>query len=144
MRPDQAKMYERLDRNAKLARTYMRKVENLMYAAEHAEVPIPTTYWDLLDQALDLACALLESKVALPESYFVDTQSEDFFDLGITKINLSDSVVERVVNVEAALRERRSAGQLARRIALLENVEGRTPAEAEAFLAKARELRERT
>lgn len=136
-------MYERLDRNAKLARTYMRKAEDMMYAAEHVGAPVPTTYWDLLDQALDLAAALLESKAALPESYFTEEQTEDLFGLGVSKINLSDSVVERVVKVQAALNERRSEGKLARRIAALENVEGRTPVEAEAFLAKARKLRER-
>lgn len=141
-----------IDRNVKLATTYVRKAEHFLYdlGPDHPKHPPTPGYWDLLDVMLDTAEAIVNE---LPESFFETTELVDWFGLrealGVDltsssmKHNMSDDALERAEKVVAALRRRREAWQRRRLIERLENTEGREPEEARAYLAKAAELRER-
>ena len=103
-------------------------------------------YQDLLEQALDLATAIIEQ---LPDSYFRDEEAEDYFGLkdklglGSLHYNLSDDRQKQVVKLTEALDRRRERGKVLRQIMAMENESGRTPEEAEMFRRKAAELRAR-
>lgn len=128
--------YEARSRAVKTTRTYLHKSEAML----HADLPLDPAYWDLLDSALDVAFEILK---ALPDTFFQTEVAEPFF--GILPggpINLSDTPNDRAVEIVKLLEERRIASIRARRIALLEQVDGRTPEEAELYLAKATQLRE--
>jgi hypothetical protein len=133
------RLFSRLDRRLKLARTYMRGADDLLYIDWHGD--IPPLYWDLLEHALILALDITEK---LPDDFFASRDVDDFFGLGGGRINLSDTPFERAEKLMAALQKRRRQAGKLRRIKLLENVTGRTPEEAEAFRAKAAELRQQS
>lgn len=136
-----AEAYEKRERAVKLAQTYLRKSEAWLYC----DPPLPpsSSYWDLLDTALGVAFEILRK---LPDDYFETTPVENWLGLPsglLPTVNLSDAPHERVEKIVKLLEERRTSAKRRRRIVLLEQVEGRSPEEAEAYLAKAAELRER-
>jgi hypothetical protein len=136
-----ALLYEKASRAAKLACTYMRKTRNLGYVSRHEGVPLPTWYWDVLEQALDTA---EELTAMLPDEYFADSVSADYLGLGGGGMfNLSDEPYERAKTVLASIEARRKHVKRKGKIALLANTSGRTPEEAAAFQRKAEELRSR-
>lgn len=146
--------HDRLERTLKLAGTYLRKAEHYLYAYRgfqdeiiEPESPPSSSYWTLLDQTLVVAFAIIEK---LPDSFFESAQVEDYFglrehlgDFTLSKFNSSDQPLELAEKVVAALTTRRERTNVKRKIMALENPDGRTPEENEAFKAKARELRER-
>jgi hypothetical protein len=103
-------------------------------------------YEKLLDETLETAYEILE---ALPDDFFADDAVEDIFGLGASlgvniggmKYNSSDDVCEAAQKIVTLLERRRGDAKKARRIALLENTDGRTTEEAAAYRAKAAELR---
>lgn len=134
--------YERVDRTVKLAVTYLRKA-SVFLNPDEAETP--SSYWGLLDQSIETATDIVD---ALPNSFFESTVIGDPFGLVSamhgdprSRHNLSDDPLEKARALVAALERRREREQVLRRIAQLENVEGRTPGEAEVFLARAARMR---
>lgn len=131
------KVYEKVDRAVKLATTYVRKAEDALHWPE-APKPLLVGYWSLLDQMLDAAVEIAER---LPDDYFEESEGGNFFGLAVGRHNMSDDLLERAQKVLAAVEARRAGAKDARRIAALENTEGRTPEEAELYRAKAKQLR---
>lgn len=140
-------MWERLCRDAKLATTYMRKVENGFYAYRSGSqcVEPPTDYWTLLDQALSTARMIVE---VLPASFFETTDmGNPFFGMrqdspADRRHNLADGPLEAARALVSLLEARIDQTVKLELIRKLEAVQGRTPEETEAYLAKARQLRE--
>lgn len=133
--------YEKRGRAVKLAVTYLRKAELWLYP--HPGLPDDPAYWTLLDQGIETATEIVR---ALPDSFFRDERVDDTFGMlggGTHTLNLSDSVLEHAKKLVAEVERRRERGDALRRIGQLENTTGRTPEEAEAYRAKASELRER-
>lgn len=128
--------YEKRERALKFAITYLRKATMMLHPRDYWQ-RVSSAYWTLLDEALDTACEIVKE---LPDEFFVTEEVESVFGLPGGKLNLSDGPLEKVEKLVALLERRRSEGKKQRRIALLSNVEGRTPEEAEAFRAKAAEL----
>ncbi len=128
-----AALYDRIDRLVKTATTYARKAEAALDWAAYAKVSIPVSpsYPTLLDALLDAAAAIV--KRGIPDDYFDKTDG----------YNLSDDMLERARKVVAAIEDRRVEASDEARIRALENVQGRTPEEAAAYLAKAAEMRQR-
>jgi hypothetical protein len=127
-----------IERSVKMATTYLRKAENGLY-----EISPPSTYyWTLLDQALETASSII---LKLPDEFFEGTPSTDPLGLGLGggRFNLSDGPLEAAEKVVAALKARRERGDALRRIEALENTTGRTPEEAESYIATAAGLREK-
>lgn len=131
-------LQEQIERSVKMAIAYLRRAESAIHWTERR--PIDVAYWRLLEQALSTAAEIVK---ALPDSYFEDDVSDDFFGLGIggTPFNMSDGPVELADKVVALLKDRRVDVVLLRKIRALENTTGRTPEEAKLYLAKAAELR---
>lgn len=129
---------DKVDRTTKMAATYLRKASDALHWNE--DRPIPVSYWSLLEQALATALDVVEE---LPDDYFETYAIDDIFGLGIggSKHNVSDEALERAEKLVAVLRQRREREAIRRRIAALENTNGRTDAEAESYRAKALELR---
>ena len=144
---DRLKQRQKLERPVKLARTYIRQARDLLHDKAWGDKgkPLPTLYWDLLGESLELAETIIEY---LPDDFFVSGEVEDFFglraamgDLALGKYNSSDDPLEAARKVVAAIEKRRERGDGLLLIMALENVNGRTPEEAEQFLKKAAELR---
>lgn len=132
-------LYDKATRAAKLAKTHLRRAEDLMYACRNDGTPVPSWYGDALEQALGTAEAIIEH--GMPDEHFVPRDVADFFGLGGARnFNPSDQTLERVRKIEGALASRRAKGKKQGLIAKLANTEGRTPEEAEAFRRKAEEL----
>lgn len=131
-------IYDRVDRNAKLATTYLRKASDWL----HDVKPIPTQYWALLDAAL---AAAVEIVAKLPDSFFVSEPTEDWLGLAVRgeKLNLSDGPLEAARKLVTALEGRRRRVDVLRKVGRLEDPSGRTPEEAALFAQKAAELRAR-
>jgi hypothetical protein len=129
--------FDKRQRAVKLARTYTSKAGAMVHADD---VPFDPWYQDLLVDLLDCAEDIL---TAVGDDYFETQTAEDYFNLGTGPVSyrLSDDAQERVEKLVELLRQRRDDAKRKRRIELLENVEGRTPEEAQAHLAKAAELR---
>jgi hypothetical protein len=122
---------ERAERSAKLASTYLGKTTAYLQGGTE----IFESYMErLLGEALDAALVLVE---ALPDEPFVDYGVEN----GVKQWNLHESWHENAERLVAAIARRCENVGAEALIAKLENVEGRTPEEAKAFLAKAAELR---
>lgn len=137
--------YERRERAIKLASTYLRKAEAYLYEQRRAGEPPSANYWSLLDVAIGVATEIVES---LGDDFFEQEVTPDFFGLmdkfGLDKnekSSLSDEPYEAAQKLLTLFEARRGRTAVLGRIRLLESVEGRTPEEAEAYLAKARELR---
>lgn len=148
---EQIWLRDKIDLTVKTATTYLRKAGGALYWTTKdrtAQVrPISSWYWALLDQALDTAADIIE---ALPDDFFEDRPLGD--PLGVNAVlglnaneryNTSDGPLERAQKVVAALEARREKTVALRLIHALENTTGRTEIEADAFRAKAAELREK-
>lgn len=135
--------YDWVVRQAKLAKTYLLKVEQTLDTKD-----LNTYHWDLLDQALSTATDIVEK---LPDEFFVSEKIQDHFGLlsalgtpdDYDKFNSSDAPLEAAEKLVALLKERRAKVDVLRKIRQMENTTGRTPAEAEAFRRSAAALRER-
>jgi hypothetical protein len=139
---DRLRMADRVDRTAKMATTYLKKASFWMHYRKETKY-VPPLYWYLLDQAIETATDIIE---ALPDHFFEEQQGGGNFlgfDIEPHKFSLSDAPLEATEKLLAAIQARRKRMKGMRRIEALENTTGRTPEEAEAYRAKAAELRGR-
>lgn len=79
----------------------------------------------------------------LPDEFFEDAESGNYFGINFDKYNSSDEPLEATKKLLAALEERRSKLAVLRKIEALENTQGRSPEEAAMYRSKAAELRAR-
>lgn len=132
-------MYDKAQRHAKRATAYLKNASVWLPFLSGQKMPPPVDYWQLLDAALDTAADIVE---ALPDNFFVTEEATDWFGLGGGgKYNQSDEPLDAARKLVAAIVARRERGETLDRIRRLENVTGRTPQEARAYMAKAEELR---
>lgn len=143
---ERMRAYERRQRAVKMADTYLKKAVDLHHAMLHTMADLGPDHWldQLLETALIVATDIIE---LLPDHYFSESQLENVLGLELSladsKYNLSDTADELVEKLTKALATRRDGVKTNELIAKLENIEGRTPEEAELFKAKAAELRAR-
>lgn len=149
----EAKVYLERERRIKLVTRHLKAAIDLLHTVDPDEppprtlldVPVSTSYQDLLDLMLRAARDIIE---VLPDSYFESSKVEDVLGLRAIlgeflsdKFNASDTPLEDAEKIVAMIVARRGRADVLRRAELLENVDGRTPEEAEAYRAKAVELR---
>lgn len=132
--------YEQRARAVKLGRTYLAKAVDMHRAMRDFDQDpwFETLLEDVLAAALDIL-------TMLPDEFFAEQRVQNFLGLRADLIdntyNASDAAQEYVEGIVAKLAERRGVAKRQKRIEMLENVAGRTPEEAEAYLAKAKEMR---
>lgn len=133
---DRMKMYEKMDRIAKRATSYLRSAS--LWLPESKSMPVQ--YWTLLDQAVDTAKDIVEH---LPDDFFETREIPDLFGLtgGTFKHNVSDASLEKAEALVAAIKARRSRGDRLELIRKLENTTGRTEQEAAMYRDRAAQLR---
>lgn len=135
---------DKFSRTIKTTKTYLKKAQAWLYN----DPPNMVEYWDLLDATIQTATEIIER---LPEDFFQSEEVVDYFGLRaaifpgglLGKMNSSDAPLEAARALVTMIEKRRERGDAMEKIRRLEAVEGRTPEEAEVYLAKARELRER-
>lgn len=148
----EAEVYRERERRINLVKRHLKVAIDLLYAVEDGppprkklDVPVSSSYEELLHMMLDAAHDIVE---ALPDDCFETNPVEDVFGLRAVlgdflsgKYNPSDQSLEDAQKIVASLIRRRGQADVDRRIRALENVEGRTPEEAASYLQKAEELR---
>lgn len=148
----ESKVYLERERRIKLATRHLKVAIGLLYSFEDTppprkrlDVPLSSSYWDLLTMLLDAAQSIIEE---LPDDFFMDAEVVDIFGLlssigGSAKHNSSDQPLEDAEKIVVTLNNRRNRGDLLRKALLLDNTTGRSPEEAAAYAAKAEDLRAR-
>jgi hypothetical protein len=135
---DEADRQAKVDRQIKLAITYLENAERLLHAHPPAFTVPPWRYWTLLEHAIQTATTIVE---ALPEDFFETETIQSILDGQLLQHNLSDEPQRLAQRLIDAIERRRGREKILHRIRQLENVTGRTDEEAELFKAKAAELR---